>query len=147
VRRWAARVCRDRPEVLRLGYFGSYARGDWGVGSDLDLVVIVKDSDQPFEGRARDWDTLELPVPVDDGQAPKPSGCLLSAPAAVNFVGMGVTMEIPKLVREMAQEAKQAARPLGNLTRGVKDQVLLRLAELLQERRAEIQAPRPSLTG
>jgi predicted nucleotidyltransferase len=41
---------------VAVGYFGSYARGDWGVGSDLDLVVIVEASAEPFERRA---------VPVD----------------------------------------------------------------------------------
>jgi hypothetical protein len=35
------------------------------VGSDLDLVVIVKNSDQPFQRRAVTWDTVELPVPTD----------------------------------------------------------------------------------
>ena len=49
-------------------------------------------------------------------------------------------MDIPKLIKEFAHEAKQAARPLGNLTRGVKDQVLLRMAALLTERQADIQA-------
>ena len=49
-------------------------------------------------------------------------------------------MDIPKLIKEFAHEAKQAARPLGNLTRGVKDQVLLRMAALLKERQADIQA-------
>ena len=49
-------------------------------------------------------------------------------------------MDIPKIIKEFAHEAKQAARPLGNLTRGVKDQVLLRMAALLKERRADIQA-------
>ncbi len=64
-RRWADRVLRERKQIRRIGYFGSYARGDWGVGSDLDLIVVVDDSDQPFERRARDWDTTELPVPTD----------------------------------------------------------------------------------
>ena len=41
VRQWAAKVVRSRTDVLRIGYFGSYARGDWGVGSDLDLVILV----------------------------------------------------------------------------------------------------------
>ena len=49
-------------------------------------------------------------------------------------------MEIPLVVRDIATEAKHAARPLGSLSRGVKDQVLLRMAELLKERQAEIQA-------
>lgn len=65
VRCWAQRVGQQRPEVRRIGYFGSYARGDWGVGSDLDLLIVVDRSDQPFERRSADWDATELPVPVD----------------------------------------------------------------------------------
>jgi predicted nucleotidyltransferase len=64
-RRWAAKIAQARPDVLRLGYFGSYARGDWGVGSDLDVIIILDKSDKPFEMRASEWDTLELPVPTD----------------------------------------------------------------------------------
>jgi predicted nucleotidyltransferase len=51
--------------VLKIGYFGSYARGDWGVGSDLDLIIIVKSSRQPFERRSVEWNVTELPVPAD----------------------------------------------------------------------------------
>mgnify|MGYP000005728334 CR=1 FL=1 len=65
VRSWARKVAQGRPDVLRIGYFGSYARGDWGVGSDLDLVVVVKSSDLPFERRGLDFDTSSLPVPAD----------------------------------------------------------------------------------
>jgi predicted nucleotidyltransferase len=63
VRAWAQRVAEERPDVVRLGYFGSYARGDWGVGSDLDLVAIVRRSDRPFQERGLDWDLTRLPVP------------------------------------------------------------------------------------
>ncbi len=70
-------------------------------------------------------------------------------------------MNIPELVHHMARDAKSAARRLGTLSRGVKDRIILRAAELLQERRTQIQAanrrmwrrprpratPRPSLTG
>jgi glutamate-5-semialdehyde dehydrogenase len=49
-------------------------------------------------------------------------------------------MDIPRIIKEFAVEAKAAARPLGNLSRGVKDQVLLRMAALLTERQAHIQA-------
>lgn len=65
VRRWAAELGRQRPEVKKIGYFGSYARGDWGVGSDLDLIVRVDRSELPFYHRAAQWDTSRLPVPVD----------------------------------------------------------------------------------
>ena len=36
LRRWTKKAVRDRDDVLR-AYFGSYSRGGWGVGSDLDL--------------------------------------------------------------------------------------------------------------
>lgn len=65
VRDWAEAVGRARPEVLRLGYFGSYARGDWGVGSDLDLLIIVERSTTPFHRRGAEWDVTGLPVPAD----------------------------------------------------------------------------------
>lgn len=65
VRRWAERIGRSRKDVQRIGYVGSYARGDWGVGSDLDLIVVVRESNQPFERRAAEWDVTELPVPAD----------------------------------------------------------------------------------
>ena len=65
VRRWAEKIAQQRQDVVRIGYFGSYARGDWGVGSDLDLVILVERSDQPFERRAAKLDMIELPVPAD----------------------------------------------------------------------------------
>lgn len=65
LRHWTENVVRNRKDVLQIGYFGSYARGDWGVGSDLDLVIIVESSEQSFERRSVEWDTTELPVPVD----------------------------------------------------------------------------------
>lgn len=64
VRAWAASVAR-RPDVLAVGYFGSYARGDWGVGSDVDLVVVVGEDQEPAVSRPAHWDTTGLPVPAD----------------------------------------------------------------------------------
>ena len=65
VKRWAEKVIQERPEVVQIGYFGSYARGDWGVGSDLDLVIILEHTDTPFAMRPSEWDTFALPVPTD----------------------------------------------------------------------------------
>ena len=65
LRRWAEKAVHDRQDVIRIGYFGSYARGDWGVGSDLDLIIIVEDSKLPFDRRSVEWNVTELPVPAD----------------------------------------------------------------------------------
>jgi predicted nucleotidyltransferase len=62
---WAQEVAASRPEVLRVGYFGSYAKGNWGVGSDVDLVVVVNHSGRPFHQRSMDFETGTLPVPAD----------------------------------------------------------------------------------
>ncbi|MDO8665500.1 MAG: nucleotidyltransferase domain-containing protein [Gemmatimonadales bacterium] len=63
---WLRQALRDLEQAEGLcRYFGSYARGDWGVGSDLDVVMIVDDSPEPFERRAARWDATRLPVPAD----------------------------------------------------------------------------------
>jgi hypothetical protein len=65
LRRWVKDAVRLHPDALLIGYFGSYARGDWGVGSDLDLIIVVENSELPFEQRSVEWDTTSLPVPAD----------------------------------------------------------------------------------
>ena len=65
VRRWAREAAEKHENVVRIGIFGSYATGNWGVGSDVDVVVIPSESRRPFSERALDWDTLDLPVPAD----------------------------------------------------------------------------------
>lgn len=65
VRSWAGREAILRPGLMRLGYFGSYADGAWGVGSDLDLLAVVATAARPFVARGRDWDLTGLPVPAE----------------------------------------------------------------------------------
>lgn len=65
VAEWA-QVLREADEnVTRVGYAGSYARGNWGVGSDVDMIVLVRGSSEPFVERARAFDATALPVPAD----------------------------------------------------------------------------------
>ena len=65
LRLWVTRAVESGRGMLRVGYFGSYARGDWGPGSDLDIIIVVEGSDQLFESRTARWDTTGLPVPAD----------------------------------------------------------------------------------
>ncbi len=65
MRLWTAEQVRVRPEIVRLGYFGSYARGEWGLGSDVDVIAIVRKTTEPFEGRSLEWDLSGLPVPAE----------------------------------------------------------------------------------
>jgi len=65
VRLWAERIAQQREDMVRISHFGLYARGDWGVGSDLDLVILIKKADEPFEARAAKCDATDLPVPAD----------------------------------------------------------------------------------
>ena len=65
---WTEAAVSQHPELLRLGYFGSFARGDWGMGSDLEVVAggVVDSCDGPVsERRSADWDLGKLPVPAD----------------------------------------------------------------------------------
>jgi len=62
---WSNRLTKERDDVIRIGYFGSYAKGSWGVGSDLDVIVILNESDDPFERRGVHFDTSAIPVPTE----------------------------------------------------------------------------------
>lgn len=62
---WVKKLIKERDDVVRIGYFGSYARGDWGVGSDLDLIILLEESDEQFERRGIVFDTSSIPVPTE----------------------------------------------------------------------------------
>ncbi|MBN1418661.1 MAG: nucleotidyltransferase domain-containing protein [Planctomycetes bacterium] len=66
-RRWAARLRATHPEVVRVGCFGSYARGDYGPSSDLDVFVEVSESPHARRlDRPADLpDPSEIPVGVE----------------------------------------------------------------------------------
>ena len=40
------KLFRDRYHIIRIGLFGSYARGDQNVNSDIDLLVEFEDNTQ-----------------------------------------------------------------------------------------------------
>src|SRR3989441_3015755 len=63
LRLWAEGASGIRRELVRVGYFGSYARGDWGVGSDLDVVLVVAGAALPLPRRPGAWGPPPVPGP------------------------------------------------------------------------------------
>lgn len=65
-RQWAEDLRRERPEVVRVGYFGSYAQDRYVPGSDLDVLIELSHSDKGrWVDRVVDYRPSGLPVPVD----------------------------------------------------------------------------------
>lgn len=64
-RKWVDNQTSSHDELIGAGYYGSYARNDWGVGSDLDIVLIVNSIKGPNNKRTLNWDCSALPVAVD----------------------------------------------------------------------------------
>lgn len=64
LRRWSEGVRGEKP-LIKLGYFGSYAKGSWGVGSDLDIIIVLEEIDEPFELRGAGFDCSSIPVSTD----------------------------------------------------------------------------------
>lgn len=63
-RSWAEELRADAT-VEAVYCVGSCARGDYGVGSDVDLLVIVRASDLPPVQRYVRFSPNDLPVPFD----------------------------------------------------------------------------------
>ncbi len=64
-RSWAEQLRADHPEVVRVGYFGSYARGDYVPGSDLDVLVELTASDARRRDRSDRYRPDRFPVGLD----------------------------------------------------------------------------------
>lgn len=55
----------EHPEVERVIWFGSWVRGLPSPGSDVDLCLILSESDRPMRDRIPDYLPLGFPVGVD----------------------------------------------------------------------------------
>jgi predicted nucleotidyltransferase len=64
-RAWAYNQMKHRSDIGRIGCFGSLVNGTWGVGSDIDIIIILSKSDMPSFRRSIEWDTTSLPVSAD----------------------------------------------------------------------------------
>lgn len=58
-------ACRQRDDVLAVVLFGSLVEGGFGVGSDVDLLLVLCESDRPFPDRIPLYQPDRFPVDVD----------------------------------------------------------------------------------
>jgi len=59
---WARWTAARNGQLQRVGYFGSYARGDYTPASDLDVLIVVSSSEAPRHRRALEFDLRGVPV-------------------------------------------------------------------------------------
>jgi predicted nucleotidyltransferase len=64
LRAWASEL-KKRPEVERVGLFGSYATGTYGPRSDADLLIVLRTSADTFRDRIPSFLPSHLSVPCD----------------------------------------------------------------------------------
>lgn len=105
---WARNTVASRPGIDAIGYFGSYARGDWGVGSDLDLVVIGEVGGETVRAQSP-GETVRAqspdPVPSIEPGGEKPDWQLesLPVPAEVHFYTVEQWRALLRSDRRMGQ--------------------------------------------
>ena len=61
----ARRIMSEDPAVLRVLLFGSFARGDYGARSDLDLLVVLGRCDKSYRERILDLLCYAPDYPTD----------------------------------------------------------------------------------
>jgi len=62
---YTVEVKRSRPEVEKVGLFGSYATEAYGPASDVDLLIILRQSSKRFLDRIPDYLPENLSVGCD----------------------------------------------------------------------------------
>jgi predicted nucleotidyltransferase len=62
---WATRLLDLRPEVEEIVVFGSFARGTFAPGSDLDVLIVLAESELPFRDRIPEYLPGSFPVGMD----------------------------------------------------------------------------------
>jgi predicted nucleotidyltransferase len=62
---YAARLFATRSDVEEVVIFGSFERGTWAPGSDIDLLIVLSRADKPVWERIPDLLPGRFPVGVD----------------------------------------------------------------------------------
>ena len=62
---YAARLFASRADVEEVVVFGSFEKGNYAPGSDVDLLIVLSDSDKPIRDRIPDLLPRAFPIGVD----------------------------------------------------------------------------------
>jgi predicted nucleotidyltransferase len=62
---YAARLLASHPEIEEIVVFGSFAKGNYAPGSDVDIFILLSDSDKPIRDRIPGLLPGDFPVAVD----------------------------------------------------------------------------------
>ena len=62
---YAAWLLTTYPEIEEIVVFGSFVKGNYGPGSDLDLLILLDRSNESIRDRIPDLLPGAFPVPVD----------------------------------------------------------------------------------
>lgn len=62
---FACHLLETRPEVEEVVVFGSFPRGTYSPGSDIDILLILSGSNKPFQDRTADYLPEAFPVGMD----------------------------------------------------------------------------------
>ena len=65
LKHYAGKLKRTSPEVEKVGLFGSYATDTFGPASDVDLLIILRQSSKRFLDRIPDYLPENLDVSCD----------------------------------------------------------------------------------
>lgn len=85
---YAARLLAARPDIEEIVVFGSFERGTWAPGSDLDVFIVLASADRPVHERVAELLPGAFPVGIDlfpftrDEMARRAPSALLDAVAA-----------------------------------------------------------------
>lgn len=80
---YARRLFQTHPEVEEIVVFGSFARGNYAPGSDVDLLIVLAHSDRSFRDRIPQFLPGRFPVGLDLFPCTKEE---IASPASAGFL-------------------------------------------------------------
>lgn len=65
LKQFVRELVKHNPEIKKILLFGSFAKGESVPGSDVDLLIVLEDSDKSFLNRVAKYMPNKFPVSVD----------------------------------------------------------------------------------